>query len=152
MVNRTLNVISIQKTKRNESILKDQIIDYDGIELFLLDHGLLIERRENTESNHFILVKRKRKEWLDFYFISNNENHHDTEDILLDITSMFDSCAAITSITSWGEGSYQSCETKCLFECGELFYSYKHISGERSFKWPRYVSSAFKEWLNLAAI
>lgn len=113
---------------------------------------LLIERREDTESNHFILVKRKRKEWLDFYFISNNENHYDAEGILLDITSMFDSCAAITSITSWGEGSYQSCETKCLFECGELFYSYKHISGERSFKWPRYVSSAFKEWLNLDAI
>lgn len=77
MVNRTLNVISIQKTKRNESILKDWITDYDGIELFLLDHGLLIERREDTESNHFILVKRKRKEWHDFYFISNNENHHD---------------------------------------------------------------------------
>ena len=114
MVNRTLNVISIQKTKRNESILKDWITDYDGIELFLLDHGLLIERREDTESNHFILVKRKRKEWLDFYFISNNENHHDAEDILLDITSMFDSCAAITSITSWGEGSYKSCETVCL--------------------------------------
>ena len=72
--------------------------------------------------------------------------------LLLDITSMFDSCAAITSITSWGEGSYKSCETVCLFECGELFYSYKHISGERSFKWPRYVSSAFKEWLNLDAI
>lgn len=59
MVNRTLNVISIQKTKRNESILKDWITDYDGIELFLLDHGLLIERREDTESNHFILVKKK---------------------------------------------------------------------------------------------
>ena len=113
---------------------------------------LLIERKEDTESNHFILVKRKRKEWLDFYFISNNENHHDAEDILRDITSMFDSCAAITSITSWGEGSYKSCETVCLFECGELFYSYKHISGERSFKWPRYVSSAFNEWLNLDAI
>lgn len=28
MVNRTLNVISIQKTKRNESILKDWITDY----------------------------------------------------------------------------------------------------------------------------
>lgn len=60
MVNRTLNVISIQKTKRNESILKDWITDYDGIELFLLDHGLLIERREDTESNYFILVESGR--------------------------------------------------------------------------------------------
>lgn len=50
MVNRTLNVISIQKTKRNEAILKDWIIDYDGIELFLLDHGLLIERRKTLKA------------------------------------------------------------------------------------------------------
>ncbi|EJI9698226.1 hypothetical protein OWE67_004460 [Salmonella enterica subsp. enterica serovar Braenderup] len=151
MKNLYLNVLSIQKTKSNEKDIEKWISIPENIESLLSKNGIVLEQLsfDNNESVISVVEKtRKNRKWVEFYFSTELFADGKQEDLLIDLTGMFDSCAAITTIKDW-DLYLKNCETLCLFKDGEVFYSIKHASSEKSFKWPRYIVSAFEDWINL---
>ncbi|EIX0472834.1 hypothetical protein MGZ59_004112 [Salmonella enterica subsp. enterica serovar Anatum] len=147
-----LNVLSIQKTKSNEKDIEKWISIPENIESLLSKNGIVLEQLsfDNNESVISVVEKtRKNRKWVELYFSTELFADGKQEDLLIDLTGIFDSCAAITTIKEW-DVYLKRCETLCLFENGEVFYSIKHTSYEKSFKWPRYIVSAFEDWINLS--
>lgn len=146
-----LNVLSIQKTKKNEEDIEKWISIPENIESLLLKNGIVLEQLslDNSESIiSFVEKTRRNRKWVEFYFSTELFIDGKQENLLIDLTGMFESCAAITTIKEWGI-YMKECETLCLYEDGEFFYSTQHTSYEKCFKWPRYVVSAFNDWINL---
>ncbi|EAP2321123.1 hypothetical protein D7T73_21430 [Salmonella enterica] len=147
-----LNVLSIQKTKSNEKDIEKWISIPENIESLLSKNGIVLEQIsfDNNESVISVVEKtRKNRKWVEFYFSTELFADGKQEDLLIDLTGIFDSCATITTIKEW-DVYLKSCETLCLFENGDVFYSIKHTSSEKIFKWPRYIVSAFEDWINLS--
>lgn len=152
MKNLYLNVLSIQKTKNNEKDIEKWISIPENIESLLSKNGIVLEQLsfDNSESVISVVEKtRKKRKWVEFYFSTELFTDGKQEGFLIDLTEMFESCAAITTIKEW-DAYLKNCETLCLFKDGEVFYSIKHTSSEKSFKWPRYIVSAFEDWINLS--
>ncbi|EBG8756240.1 hypothetical protein FJP20_22070, partial [Salmonella enterica] len=147
-----LNVLSIQKTKSNEKDIEKWISIPENIESLLSKNGIVLEQLsfDNNESVISVVEKtRKNRKWVEFYFSTELFADGKQEDLLIDLTGIFDSCATITTIKEW-DVCLKSCETLCLFENGDVFYSIKHTSSKKIFKWPRYIVSAFEDWINLS--
>ncbi|MDJ7911163.1 hypothetical protein LD921_23050 [Salmonella enterica] len=147
-----LNVLSIQKTKNNEKDIEKWISISENIESLLSKNGIVLEQLSFDNSERVISVvekTRKNRKWVEFYFSTELFIDGKQENLLIDLTGTFDSCAAITTIKDW-DLYLKSCETVCLFKDGEVFYSIKHTSSEKNFKWPRYIVSAFEDWIDLS--
>lgn len=147
-----LNVLSIQKTKNNEKDIEKWISIPENIESLLSKNGIVLEQLSFDNSERVISVvekTRKNRKWVEFYFSTELFIDGKQENLLIYLTGMFDSCAAITTIKDW-DLYLKSCETVYLFKDGEVFYSIKHTSSEKNFKWPRYIVSAFEDWINLS--
>ncbi|WP_447766074.1 hypothetical protein [Enterobacter asburiae] len=145
-----LNVVSIERTKENEELIKAWLNDYDNVSNLLTKCGIILEQSKSdfdAAEMYYII----RTGWIDFYYSSEPFVNEIQENILIDLTGMFDCRAAMTTIKEWGSYS-KSCNTLCLHEDGEVCYSKSDFSSEVSFEWPKYIVSAFSKWVNLEAL
>lgn len=142
-----LNVVSIQKTKKNEATLMEWVNNCENLECILRENKVVSLDNDFKCEKYHEEHTRYRKQWIDIYFKSENI----TFDILLDLCSKFNSCISIVSITEWA-GYQRSCETICLFPDGEEYFSAKQSGMTLYSNWPQYVKKVFSNWIDLGSI
>lgn len=142
-----LNVVSIQKTKKNETALMKWVNNCENLECIFRDNNVILIDNDFENEKYYDEKTRYRKQWIDIYYKSENVNFY----LLLDFCSKFDSCVSIVSITEWA-GDQRSCETICLFPDGEEYFSAKQSGMTLYSNWPQYVKKVFPTWVDLGAI
>ncbi|EBH1864532.1 hypothetical protein XW75_004569 [Salmonella enterica subsp. enterica serovar Oranienburg] len=142
-----LNVISIQKTKKNEAALMEWVNNCENLECALSDNYVVSIDNNFDSEKYYTENSRYRKQWIDVYYKSENMNLS----LLLELCSKFDSCVSIVLISEWA-GDLRSCGTLCLSPDGEEYFKAQQSGMTLYSSWPQYVKKVFPNWVNLDSI
>ncbi|NBF32819.1 hypothetical protein [Klebsiella pneumoniae] len=146
-----LNVVSIQIKKKNHEKLKAWVSDINNLIELAKKHDVNVVIKDHLENDeHFIQVKRYRKEWFDIFFethqyVTLNEQY----DIVEDIAETFCSYVSLNSINSWCCEHHESLST---FVDDDVVVYYEDETERDDGKWPRHLGMYFWNWVNLDEI
>ncbi|EAB4506164.1 hypothetical protein EE548_19885 [Salmonella enterica] len=146
-----LNVVSIQIKKKNSEQLTAWVSDINNLIELAKKHDVNVVKKDHLENDeHFMQVKRYRKEWFDIYFETHQSvAQREQENIALSITEMFDCYVSFNSINSWCCEYHESVSS--FFDNDGVLYDDDETERDDG-KWPRHLRMYFWNWVNLDEI